>query len=151
MSQSSCGARDRVEQIDAVRTAVRHIYIADTLARQTQRLRPGIADDGVFVDVRDERHLYAVKHELAVRLVGDQIDRVTELFAHSPERRGERFERFLPINDARGIVRRIDDDRLRMLRIIRLDLLNVQIEVGRVRGNDDDLAILTSKMIETAH
>ena len=140
MPERACGTRDRVEEIDAVGAAVRHEDVADTLAGQAQRFRPGIADHGVLINVRNERRFIAVKDQFAVRLVGDQVDRMTEFFTLFAEQCGKRFQRFLLINDAGGVVRRVDDDRLRVRRKVRLDVLDVQIEIRGVRGHDDHFA-----------
>ena len=50
------------------------IDVPDALARQAQRLGPGVADDGVFIDRRDKRDLDAAVDQLPVGLVGDEID-----------------------------------------------------------------------------
>lgn len=85
--------------------------IADALARKRERLREGIAEDGVLIHIHGIGHLLAVG-ELAVGLVGDEEDRpILTLFFEQPS---ERRELFFVIHDARGVVGRIDEDALRM-------------------------------------
>ena len=77
-AQRATCAGHRGEHFVSIVDAVGNVNVADALARQGQALRPGIAHDGVLIVVRSKRHIQVVD-DLAVRLIGKQVDGMTVL------------------------------------------------------------------------
>ncbi len=134
-------------------------HVADAVARKRKRLRPGVAHQGVVVDGRHPRNLGTVD-KLAVRLVGDKVQRAAQLFALLMQQGGKAFQRFARVHHAHRVVGRVDDDGARALVDGGAQGLEVDLEVvfagghfhalaavgldpnavlGEVRRDDDDL------------
>ena len=93
---------------------VGHKNVADTLARQRQRLRPGVAHHSVLVDSGHPRHLDVSVGNLTVGLVGNEVDRAAVGFAGTAQDVGNTLEHLAGIDGTRGVVGRVDDDRTRL-------------------------------------
>ena len=111
IAERSARAADCCENVGAVGNAGRHHYIAQTLAGQRQALGVGVAHDSVVIDIRHKGHAHAAVNELAVRLVGDEVNAPALLLLRSIEYLRHHPERLLAQNSARGVVGRIYDHR----------------------------------------
>ena len=113
---SERAARPADSRIDAlpIPNLRRNENITDAFARQRQRLGIGIADDRVVVFVDKIRHFHAVVNDLAIRLVADQKDRMAIFGLFFAEQITKRANAFRRIDNARWVVRRVDDDALGM-------------------------------------
>ena len=129
-------AGDRREQRLGVFRLLRDVDITKTLARQGERFGIGVAYDAVAVQKRQEADLRPVVDQLAIGLVGDEIDRMAVFAALLLQQRGERRKALAAVNDAGWVVRGVDDDRLGMLRQILRRRLGVDLKIGGV-GRDD--------------
>ena len=108
-------ARHRKEELVRVRCLLRHIDVADALSRHAQRLGPGIANDRILVNCWDKSHLRAVIHQLPIRFVRDDVDRVPVLRGTLGQQRSYRADGLLGQDRSAGVVRRIQDHGLRVL------------------------------------
>ena len=81
MSRGPGSSHHSKVDIFAVFALVRNAYIADTLSRQRQGLGVGIADDGVVIDIRNERNNNISVYKFSVWFVSYDIDWMTILFA----------------------------------------------------------------------
>ena len=111
-------------------------HVADALARQAQRLRPGVAGQRVVVELGRIRLRAAVEHDLAVGLVADQEDVVTVFSLLRPQDTREPVERFGRIHRAGGIVRRVDEHDRHLGVQRRLERREVDLETLDVGGHD---------------
>ena len=87
----------------AVRGLLGHIHIADSFAREGQGLGIGIADDGIPVNFRQERHLDPIG-QLPVRLVGDNVNGMTVLRGLFVEDCRQRLIGLPGVDDAGGVI-----------------------------------------------
>ena len=95
---------------------VRQHQIADALAGQGQRLAVGVAHNCIVIVFRQIRHGDSVVHELAVRLVSDHVDARPVLLLLCAQHIRDLLDHFLGIHNASGVVRSVDDERLRLRR-----------------------------------
>ena len=119
---------------------VRHDDVADAFARQREGLAVGVADERVAVVARNVRDGVALVGDLAVRLIGDDVDRVAVLLLLAAENGSELLDRLFRVDGTARVVRRIDDDGLRVRRQARLKGRKVNLEVLDARRHDDELA-----------
>ena len=109
---------------------------AHTLTGQGQRLAIGIAVDRVGIECGQKRHLHPAVDQLAVRLVGDDVDRMTVarlLFAqHGAQRRKLRTRD----DDTGGIVRGVEDEQRGLFRHSGGERLKIEREGIRLARHD---------------
>ena len=130
-----------VEDELPVRDIARDDQVADALAGEGEGFRPGVADNHVLHAVRHPGHLDPVVGELAVGLVGDDVDGGAVLAALLDEGVGELPEQLRRIDDAGGVVGVIEDDGLGLRRDGPRYGPDVGHEAVRLaRGHDDDPA-----------
>ena len=128
------------EQLPGIRRVVGDHDIADALAGQAQRLRPGVAHDGVPVDVGDERHLDAVVHQLPVGLVRDYVDGMAVFCGGVFKYSCNLGQRFRTENYARRVVGRIYYDCLSVLVYCRSERVKVYLEGGHIHADSYEFA-----------
>ena len=140
MAAGAGSTGDGGEEQGAVSDGIGDAYIADTLARHGEGLGVGIAHDGVAVDAWDKGHDGVIVHELAVRLVGDYIDRVAKLRAPALKERSKLTQRLLTVNDTGWVIRGVDDDGLSVRRERSVERFNVYLEALGIGRDLDKLA-----------
>ena len=107
----------------------RHRQVAQTLGRRERALAEGMHDERALVVVCRRPHHVPVEQDLAVRLVGQEVDGSCGTVRVPLQERGEQRERVVGIDPPGRIVRRIDQDHAGAGRQRRCD--RVQIEVPR--------------------
>ena len=122
----------------------RDVHIADALAGQGQGLGVGVADDGVAVQAGDKGHGDIAVHQLAVGLVGDNIDRVAVFGALALQQDGQTPQSLLGVHHTGGIVGGIDDDGLGMGRDALLHGVQMDLERLGIGGDHHQLAAVGS-------
>ena len=131
---------DGGEEQGAVGDGIGDADIADALARHGEGLGVGIAHDGVAVYAWDKGHYGVIVHKLAVRLIGDYIDRVAKLRAPALKERSKLTQRLLTVNDTGWVIRGVNDDGLRVRRERAVERFNVYLEALGIGRNLDELA-----------
>ena len=116
---------------------VGNVHVAHALARQAERLGVRVAHQRAGIDGGNVGHFHAVG-DLAVRLVADQVDRVTDLLALLLEHGGQRLQVLARVHRAHRVVRRVDDDGGGLLVDGGRHGLHVKLEAGNLRGHLDD-------------
>ncbi len=101
----------RIDRL-AVLAAVRDADVADTLAGHGQNLGIGIADNGIGIDGRNIGGVQPVIGQLPVGLVGEDVDGMADLLALAGEQLGQLLQGLHAVDDAGGVVGRVDDQRL---------------------------------------
>ena len=86
-----------------------HEHPADALTGKRQALRVAVTDDGALVDGGHPGNLGTVG-DLAIRLVGDEVDGMIRLLAATLERGSKLLEGLARIDGAHGVVGRVDDN-----------------------------------------
>ena len=127
-------------QLGTVRHAVGDADVADTLAGHGQRLGVRIADDSIAVDAGDIRDFGIVIDQLAIGLVGNDIDRVAVFRALALEQGSEGRECLAAVDHTGGIVRRIDQNGLRVRRERALHSGDIDLEILRIGRDLDEFA-----------
>jgi hypothetical protein len=142
VAQEACGAADGVVDVVRVIDVGRHQDVPDAVAGHRQDFAVRIADDGVAVQIRNERCRLAVVDELAVRLVGDDVDRVADLVGRAIQHLAQRPQFLRGIQTSRRVVRGVDDHGPRVGTDPRFDGIDRQAEVGIRRRHDRQLGVL---------
>ena len=140
MREHACGTGDGTEDLIVGDKLIRHDDVADTLARQGERLAVGVADQRVLVIPRDVGNGIALEADFTVRLIGDQEDWMAELLLLRAQDVSQLLDRRLGIHRAARIVRRVHDDGLRMARDELLEGVKVYLPILGAGRYDDELA-----------
>ena len=134
MTAGPGGARHGGVDHGAVSGRAGDIHIANSFTGQGQGLRIRVADDGVPVDGGQEGHFHAVS-QLPVRLVGDQVDGMTEGRGFFCQQRRQSGEGLPGVHHAGGVVGRVENDGLggggQHFRQSR----HIDLKIRHVRGN----------------
>ena len=118
-----------------IRDLIRHDDVAYALSCKREGLAVRIADERILVILREVRHLAAVS-DLAVRLIGNEEDRMIVFLLLLAKECGKFFNRLLRVYGAARIVRRIDNDALRPGRKTLLQGDEVNLKILRLGGHD---------------
>ena len=119
---------------DALLALRRHGEIADALAGQREGFAERVTVDRIRVKAGDIRYGVAVVDKIAVRLVGENVDRMAVLRRASGEQRGDFLYALLPQHNAGGIVRRVQNHQPRFLVHRGGEGLIVELERFRLGG-----------------
>ena len=114
-----------------------HIHIADALTGQGEGLGIGIADHCVFVQAGNEGHGDAAVDQLPVRFIGNDVDGMAVLGGTLLQQGAQGLQGGLGIHHAGGIVGGVDDDGLCVGRDAGGHLLQIDLEMGRIRRYND--------------
>ena len=89
-----------------------HIDIADALTGERQRLGVGIAHNGVLINGGNKGDFCAVVAQLPIRLIGDNVDGMTELLALFCQQRAQCGEGLAAVDCACRIIGGVYNDGL---------------------------------------
>ena len=109
---------------------------AHTLAGQGQRLAVGVAVDRVGIERGQKRHLHPAVDQLAVRLVGDDVDRVAVARLLFAQHGAQRLELRARDDDAGGVIRGVEDEQRGLFRHGGRERLKVEREGIRLARHD---------------
>ena len=128
---------DSGKDLRAVIHGVGDADIAHALAGEREGLGIRIADDGIIINSGDKRRGRAVEHQLAVRLVGNDVYGVAVLGALLGEELCHGFERLAGVDNAGGVIGRVDNDRLSVRGDTGGEGGDIGLERARVRPDRD--------------
>ena len=131
-------------QFSAVGGCRRHEHIADTLTRQRQRLGVRVADNGIVIKMRHKRHLHAIIYDLAVRLIRNEVNRVTVFLLLIAQYVGKALDGLLGVHCTGRVVRRVDNDRLGVLIQALFESTEVNLKIRDRRRHNDALGTGTA-------
>ena len=112
-----------------------HCHIADTFSRQGQGFGERIAHDGIVIKIGYTGTVYAFKHDLTIRFIGDQIYNMTVFPGLFSQDICQSLQRRGGIYHTGGVVGSIDQYCLDLLRQHLLKRLEVDLEVLQIGGN----------------
>ena len=144
ITECAAGTADRSVQRLAVGGCRRHEHIADTLTRQRQRLGVRVADNGIVIKMRHKRHLHAIIYDLAVRLVRNEVNRVTIFLLLAAQHVGKALDGLLGVHCTGRVVRRVDNDRLGVLIQALFESTEVNLKIRDRRRHNDALGTGTA-------
>ena len=125
----------RLELLDLARED----EVTDAVAGQRQRFAVRIRNDRIVVVLRRIRDDSAIVRQFSVRLVCDEVDGMAVFRTLAGEHFADLFQRFLAVDDAGRIVRRVDDDRAGVLVDQRLHVRRIRLEGWHIGGHDQQL------------
>lgn len=139
VAQHTGSARDGGKDGLGIRHVVGHEDVSDTLARQAEGLGPGVADDGVLVDVGDKGNLNSIVDQLPVGFVGDDVDGVAVLLSCCSKNVRNLAEGLSAEDNAGGVVGGVYDDGLGVLIHEGFERGKVYLEALGVSRDHDEL------------
>ena len=140
-AHGTAGTADSRIDFLGIGSAVRNQDIADTFARQAQGFTVRIADNRVFVEFRDIKDGKAIVNDFPVRFIRNDIDRMADFLGLPRQQGGQFFIGISRVDDARRVIRRIDDDGPCMRCNGLFQSVQRNLEVFRIRRQDDGFGI----------